>query len=210
MKKLLFLIPTIMLFANNCNTLKECTDKANFYHFDKEDDKNAANYYKVACDKFSDYISCKSLSDIYKYSQNNRNEKLAGIYQNQTIKLVKEQCENNNASACYDYANFSEVKYASTKNYKELYKKAFNLYKKECDNKNYSSCYFLANMYFNGTGTEIDENKAFEIYENACLNKDGKSCYEIAQNHKNKYLENLRNSCQNSFEEACKELDNIK
>lgn len=210
MKKIIFLFAGAFLYANDCSNLKDCLEKANLYHFDKEDDVKAAKFYKIACDTHNDYISCKSLSDIYKYSTNNRDEKQAGIYQNKTIQLVKEQCDNNNPSACYDYANFSEVRYASAKNYKELYKKAFDLYKKQCDDKNFSSCYFLANMYFSGTGTKIDEKKALELYQYACDNNDGKSCYEVSQTHKNLSLKYLRNSCNLGFKDACDELDNIK
>lgn len=210
MKKLIVLSLSVFLYANACTDLQSCIKTANFYQFDKEDEVMAVKFYKIACDEYNDYMSCKFLSDIYKYSQNAKNEKQSKIYQNKTIKIVKEKCEKNDSNACYDYANFCEVRYATAKNYEKLYKKAFDLYEKECNENNFSSCYYLANMYFNGIATEINENKAYDLYDFACENNDAKSCSELAQMHENKSLEYLRKSCELGFAYSCEKLEMLK
>ncbi|MBZ7986441.1 sel1 repeat family protein [Campylobacter sp. Cr9] len=210
MKKLSILLLGLTLGANECASLQECMQNANFYQFDREDEKNASVYYKIACEKYESYNACKALSDIYKYSDILENSKLSKKYKNKTIKIAKEQCKNNNAEACYDYANYCEVNYTKCEDYEKIYKQSFDLYTAECENKNYSSCYYLANMYFNGTGTNINEEKALDLHKYACFNKDNKSCYEVAQHYENKSLEFLRKSCELGFKYACEKLDNIR
>ncbi|MBZ7983944.1 tetratricopeptide repeat protein [Campylobacter sp. RM12647] len=211
MKKLLILLFSVCIYAVECVSLEECLKNANYYQFDKNDETNAALYYKVSCEEYEDYLSCKALSDIYKYSDKLENKKLNKKYKNLAIKLVKQSCkDDDNANACYDFANFCEVKYTQCDDFEKLYERAFNLYEKQCNNNDYSSCYFLANMYLNGVSTDIDEEKALELYKYACNNNDNKSCYEVSQLYENKSLEYLRKSCELEFKYACEKLDNIK
>lgn len=98
-----------------------------------------------------------------------------GVAFGANIQTLTQQCEANNAKACYDLG----VAYVNGKGVPTNQKKAFELFQKACDLGSAYGCFGVGSLYSSGTGVAKDLSKAFSLLKKACDMGWAKACYNV-------------------------------
>ena len=94
-----------------------------------------------------------------------------GVAFGANIQTLTQQCEANNAKACYDLG----VAYYNGKGVDKDSSKAFSFTKKACDMGDASGCVDLGIAYIRAK----DSSKAFPLFKKACDMGDAQGCYSL-------------------------------
>lgn len=128
-----------------------------------------------------------------------------GVAFGANIQTLTQQCESNNAKACYDLS----VAYALGKGVPTNQKKAFELVQKACDLGSASACSGVGFFYEKGaewnSGVAKDLSKAFAFYKKACDMGDAKGCFNLGVLYYNggDGVKKDINAAKNYFKKAC-------
>lgn len=200
MKKIIFLIFSIFLFANEAEIALDLA-KVNGYF------KNIKS-----CSE-NDFNGCDNLEDIGKIK-----------YIKEAIEYINEECKAKNMAACYIISTFSDDEYtkynalrlacqnhfdlACTKlviDYEKNSTKALKILKNQCDNENnQNSCYATA-RYYKGF---LDKENAIKYSKIACDKGFYNACiFEASVHYENNNIKTafniLEKTCDKGYEEAC-------
>lgn len=127
-----------------------------------------------------------------------------GVAFGANIQTLTQQCEANNAKACYDLGSA----YSLGKGVPENQKKAFELAQKACDLGSANGCSVIGFFYEKGedltTSVAKDSSKAFALSKKACDMGDAKGCANLgAMYYKGDGVKKDINAAKNYSKKAC-------
>lgn len=128
-----------------------------------------------------------------------------GVAFGANIQTLTQQCEANNAKACYDLS----VAYFNGTGVPENQKKAFELVQKACDLGSANGCSVVGVFYLKGaewnSGVAKDSSKAFAFYKKACDMGEAQGCHNLGVAYYNggDGVKKDINAAKNYFKKAC-------
>lgn len=138
-----------------------------------------------------------------------------GVAFGANIQTLTQQCEANNAKACYDLG----VAYYNGKGVDSS--KAFSLFKKACDLGSANGCSVVGVFYSKGaewnSGVAKDSSKAFAFYKKACDMGDALGCNNVGFSYYNgkgvakdlsKAFSFAKKACDMGWAQACYDVGN--